>query len=1164
MKLFTRTEFRAHLAGLVLALAAGSNGFADDTEIFVGNASLASGVTPNVLFIIDTSGSMNSEVLSQPVYDSRAVYPGACTADRVYWREKAGDPPECDTKKWFNRAALRCAAASQQLDQDGLTTLEYMAQFEVKDKPKDSKWDHIDDGEKDWLVECQADNGTHGNNAGDPQVFVSNGLTGPWSSDPANSLTWGEGDADRQYILYTGNYLNWTQSAATVTRTRLEVVQLVTNNLLENLSGVNVGLMRFSNNSGSGDAAAEGGQVLHAVEPIELGRDTMQDTIDAMRPSGWTPLSETMYEAALYYRGMRVDYGRNARGNSGELLPSVPESRTGSGPDGGDFYLSPVQPGALSCQKNFIVLLTDGEPTRDMGADGKVASLNNPGFAATTGRASCDGSGDGRCLDDVAEYLFRADLNNDAADGIQNVITYTIGFTIDLPILERTATRGGGDYYTANDTKSLEVALTSIVTDILKDNTTFVAPTVPVNTFNRTQTLNELFISVFQADSTPLWPGNLKKYELVGNDIVGADGVTPVVDPNTGYFKDEAQSIWSANADGADVTQGGAAGLLGAPADRKVYSNLGGDVGIDLATAGNLLLDGNAALTTTLLNLGGPGDPSRGEVIAFARGTDLDDEDGDGDTTDSRNFMGDPLHARPATVVYGGVSGTPDSADAVVYMATNEGFLHAIDAKTGQELFAFMPRQLLPKLKTWFDNDPSPFKGYGLDGDIRARTVDQNGNGIIEPAAGDRVVLYFGMRRGGRNYFALEVTNRNAPRLLWAVDESDLPGLGQTWSTPVVARVDVQGATQNDENAVLIFGGGYDPSQDNPGYSTDSSGNGLYIVDADSGALLWRAGSDAAASLQLPAMSNSIPAGVRVLDLNSDDFADRMYVGDMGGQLWRFDIFNGQTAGQLVAGGVMAALGAADLANPDVEDNRRFYNTPDVSLIRRKSDSFLSISIGSGYRAHPLDTDTEDSFYSIRDFNPFRQLNPAEYVLLEGDKVTHDDDRLENITGKAGKAAPSVDSGAMGWRLDMGEGEKVLAQSRTFQNNVFFTSYSPTSNAATNSCVPQRGTNRLYVVSVEEGKPPYNLDGEGSDEALTIEDRSQVLSQSGIAPDVTFLFQLVPEADPEGQDEEGAGDCSTLSGVRPQCLVGLERCAIDFCNAPVRTFWTQDEATETR
>src|SRR5690606_34786041 len=88
-------------------------------------------------------------------------------------------------------------------------------------------------------------------------------------------------------------------------------------------------------------------------------------------------------------------------------------------------------------------------------------------------------------------------------------------------------------------------------------------------------------------------------------------------------------------------------------------------------------------------------------------------------------------------------------------------------------------------------------------------------------------------------------------------------------------------------------------------------------------------------------MDYSIPSDVRVIDLDGNGFADRMYVGDMGGQVWRFDIANGETATNLVTGGVIAQLGAAPSADPDLADTRRFYYAPDVAIVNSRGYDFL-------------------------------------------------------------------------------------------------------------------------------------------------------------------------------------------------------------------------------
>ncbi len=96
---------------------------------------------------------------------------------------------------------------------------------------------------------------------------------------------------------------------------------------------------------------------------------------------------------------------------------------------------------------------------------------------------------------------------------------------------------------------------------------------------------------------------------------------------------------------------------------------------------------------------------------------------------------------------------------------------------------------------------------------MRVLKYDANGDGVIDAAAGDRVYIYFGQGRGGSNYYALDVTNKNAPKFMWTIGPAQLPHMqvgttiSQAWSTPQLAKVNISGATQNTQKIVLIFGG---------------------------------------------------------------------------------------------------------------------------------------------------------------------------------------------------------------------------------------------------------------------------------------------------------------------------------------------------------------------
>ena len=198
-----------------------------------------------------------------------------------------------------------------------------------------------------------------------------------------------------------------------------------------------------------------------------------------------------------------------------------------------------------------------------------------PDYSATLGgRTGCTGTGEGACLDDVGEYLANVDINPTLI-GRQSVVTHTIGFTIDLPILEETARVSGGQYLLADDTDSLLVALTDIVSQVNERALSYTAPAVSVNTFNRTRNLNNVYLTMFGARGAAHWPGNLKAYRISGGRIVDAAGAD-AVDPGTGFFFPTARSFWTTGqADGNDVLMGGAANQLPDPGSRRLFTDNG-------------------------------------------------------------------------------------------------------------------------------------------------------------------------------------------------------------------------------------------------------------------------------------------------------------------------------------------------------------------------------------------------------------------------------------------------------------------------------------------------------------------------------------------------------------------------------------------------------------
>ena len=272
-------------------------------------------------------------------------------------------------------------------------------------------------------------------------------------------------------------------------------------------------------------------------------------------------------------------------------------------------------------------------------------------------------------------------------------------------------------------------------------------------------------------------------------------------------------------------------------------------------------------------------------------------------------------------------------------------------------------------------------------------------------------------------------------------------------------------------------------------------------------------------------MNYGFNASIRAIDINRDGYVDQLYAADAGGQLWRFDITQlHEGTGELVRGGVIA-----NISGSDNSDHRRFYNEPDLALIADGGERYLTISIGSGWRANPLDEIVEDRFYMIKQYSV--NQGPEFYGKSTGATsfapITESD--LVNVTESA-----NPETNDYGWYLDFANsGEKVLGTSTTFNGNVIFSTYVPT--AQVNVCSPEIGSGMAYVMDVTSGAPVFNLDDESSDE-LTISDRSRALNRGGIPAEATVLI-------------------SADSLDNPVVLFGTEKLDIDLSNLMRRTSW---------
>ncbi len=758
-------------------------------------------------------------------------------------------------------------------------------------------------------------------------------------------------------------------------------------------------------------------------------KDHLVSLVENMSAGGGTPIVPSMYDAANYYTS---SFG-------GSNSPIV-----------------------NSCQSNHLVLLTDGQANSNTNtAKNGIASLIGQ---TCSGDAYYDGEKCGRSL---ANWMATNDLV-DTVDSDNVVTTHTIAFATQADQnakqfmqnlayqgRDRTKPDSEAGYYEASNAQDLADAFTDIVNGILDKESTFAAPGVAANSFNQSQHLNKIFYSVFKPSLTDRWIGNLKKYQLLtdSNDSTEIyDGSTPplpAIDQETGFFADASKSFWSATQDGKNVDVGGAASRLNSIDNRKIFTYVGQNpagTSISIAADSQQLKVTNSNLTPDLFGLDDANVSRRNELINWVR--------------NPNTWMGDPLHSTPALANYRCRNQTEDNLyscseenlELALFIGSNDGMFHAFNTTpiSGQEhnmeYFSFIPQELLPILDTLEeDNTTSRVPGqqgrpYGLDGDITLWVNDLNGNGVIYGGAdtldydddsdtklipsdtlnpGEFIYAYVGMRRGGRNYYALDVTDLNNPKMLWFIRGGDgnFSRLGQTWSKPIKTKIRIgktfDSSTDNKTSSnftetidVLVFSGGYDNSQDASAiYKTDTMGNAIYIVDASSGELLWHASPDNTASLKLDKMQYSIPGGVSLADVQGDGFPDQIFFGDTGGQIWRLylnqcipisnsegvysnshcTVTSRSELDNLVwpsdsddsgtwdtDDGVMAYIGYPTAQGTSqtiqAQNARKFYTRPDITTFGRNGRLNIGIAMGSGKRSDPLgriNQHTEDRFFFI-------------------------------------------------------------------------------------------------------------------------------------------------------------------------------------------------------
>lgn len=864
-----------------------------------------------------------------------------------------------------------------------------------------------------------------------------------------------------------------------------------------------LGLMMFTE-TGSGNSGNDGAYVRAAVRLMNsTNKPKYQALVSGLGQTADKgnagKVGKAMEEAYLYYAGLaphagnnknKTDYTGNTSGTaSSNAIYALAGNSLAS--KAGTPYLSPVVTG--SCAKNYIIYISNGA-AQDSASDisQATAALTAVGGSTTAIPISPSGSQD-NVADEWARFMKKSTLG---------IVTYTVdinkvttgqgpGWTA---LLKSMANVSSGKYcdVTSSGTQIAD-CLNGIFSEIQSVNTVFSSVSLPVSVNTQGTYLNQVYIGMFRpdADSFPRWSGNLKQYKLglVGGVLNLQDADSGgAINPQTGFISECARSFWTpstvdtywafrpqgscltvANSDASNypdgniVEKGAQAYKLRSTTTRtaKTCSSV-------FASCTALTDFNNTNVTQAML--GAASTTERDAIINWTKGLDVDDENLNAITTAEMrpSAHGDVVHSRPVAINYG----TDAAPQVVVYYGGNDGVLRAVNGNrsasigattAGSELWSFVAPEFYTNLKRIRDNTvtisfpghttgtPTPLpKPYAFDGPIAAYKDASN------------AWLYASMRRGGRVLYAFDVTTPASPSLKWkkgcpnnfpasgTVDDTGcatgFTGIGQTWSQPKIIKASGYGA---GATPILIMGGGYDTCEDvdsTTAACTSPKGNKIYVLDANTGAVLNTLNTD-----------RSVVADITVVP-DSAGLAKYAYAADMGGNLYRITMGSAAPASWTITKIASLGCGTVTTCTP----NRKFMFAPDVV----DDNGTYSLLLGSGDREKPLTSYTNASsvanyFFMVKD-------KPTEATWLTSENGTCGANvicinSLLPITTSANPTQAQVDA-KKGWYLGLVSTEQVVTSAITVFGVTTFSTHQP-AVPTPGTCGANLGTTNVYNIS---------------------------------------------------------------------------------------------------
>tara|TARA_B100000029_G_scaffold149052_1_gene144337 strand:- start:515 stop:4225 length:3711 start_codon:yes stop_codon:yes gene_type:complete len=682
---------------------------------------------------------------------------------------------------------------------------------------------------------------------------------------------------------------------------------------------------------------------------------------------------------------------------------------------------SPRIPGA-KCQANYLIVISDGVWAQHSQVKSAVSNLNN-------------------------QYQIKTFAVGFAVSGLSSSQKQNY---VDVANLGGTGT----PLYADNEAEMI-AKLTDAIKQVVSGALTFNNPAI----MSDKQKGDYVYQSTFNYSKNSQWKGHLKKHKL---------------DSKTGKFAScDKTTCWDA-ADKLNKKK---------YTDRNLWT-----IGLNDSSLNNFTTSNRSRLKDLLFPRGvypttqsTPTDNQTDDFINFIRGIDVYDEDKDNDTTESRHKLADIYHANVNVV--GVVEGTVSANDGsknydkkdsyyrsqkqydnfksgnscgescnsrteVVIAGSNGGILHAFNTSDGEELWGYIPPNIIGKLSKMITskaNATNPI--YGIDGSAAIKDIyfdDTPDDNLNNPRW--RTVLFSALGAGGHGYFALDITNIKSPKHLFAFEndpfdkiirfwdsseakteyrytftgslgeEIDYRKLGEAWSAPRIIRIKHNG----NDKWVAVIGGGFNGAT-NPNY-----GSAVFVIDLENhGKIIKRIDIEDTSKSNIV---NSIPSDLLVITPEGTEKADyngaMVYAADLEGKITKINLTDRGTMYQ------KTTIFNTESTN---ENGRYIYKKPDATII--DNNMWLYFGTGDLQKLQTLNSNIKNRLYGIKDkYFPNFEKPATGYAS----------------NCKTGAANCPLNNNDLGWYIDLDKSRKVTAEPTVDKKLVYFSIYEP--KPAANIC----------------------------------------------------------------------------------------------------------------